>query len=183
MSKEITQILDRISGGNEHGMDELVPLVYDQMRKIACSAIQAEPHAACDATELVHEAWIRLVGNKHQAWQGRAHFYGACAVVIRRILVDQARARNRQKRGGDQVRIDIEMDQLATSARSIDVIALDEALVELETLSSRQARLVELRFFGGLSEEQASEVLNVSRRTLSADWVMARAWLKSQLQK
>lgn len=181
MPKEITQILEQISSGSECGMNDLIPLVYDQMRKIARSAIQAEPQAACDATELVHEAWIRLIGNEQPAWQGRIHFYGACAVVIRRILVDQARARKRLKRGGDKSRLDIEMADLATSASSIDILALDEALVELARLSPRQARLVELRFFGGLSEDEASKVLEVSRRTLSADWAMARAWLKSQI--
>lgn len=182
MPTEITQILDQISSGTRDAMDELIPLVYDQMRKIASGALQAEPNAACDPTELVHEAWIRLIGNEQPVWQSRAHFYGACAVVIRRILVDQARARKRLKRGGDNVQVDIEMNRLASTESSIDIVALDEALVELERLSPRQARLVELRFFGGLSEDEASEVLKVSRRTLTADWAMARAWLKSQIQ-
>lgn len=183
MSSQITQILDQISSGAKQGMDDLIPLVYDQMRKIASGALKAEPRAACDPTELVHEAWIRMIGNEQPAWQSRAHFYGACAVVIRRILVDQARARKRLKRGGDNERIDIEIDHLPTAAPSIDVVALDEALVELERLAPRQARLVELRFFGGLSEDEASEVLKVSRRTLTADWAMARAWLKTQIQQ
>lgn len=181
MNQQITQILSRISDGQQHAVDELVPLVYDQMRQLATSALQREPEAGCDPTELVHEAYIKLIGNEQLAWESRSHFYGACAVVIRRILVDQARARNRLKRGGGIKRVALDEDHPASPDSSVDMIALDEALRELEQMSPRQARLVELRFFGGLTETEAAEVLKVSRRTLAGDWVMVKAWLKIQL--
>jgi len=178
---EITQILDRIAEGNQQAIDELVPLVYDQMRQIAASALRREPARGCDPTELVHEAYLRLVGNENLAWKSRSHFYGACAVVIRRILVDQARARNRLKRGGQFERVTLESNDVASQDSSVDLVALDEAMEELEKLSPRQAKLVELRFFGGLTEQEAAEVLQVSRRTVSGDWAMARAWLMMKL--
>ncbi len=181
MPTQITQILDRIADGNQQAIDELVPLVYDQMRLIAAGAIQREPSEQCDPTELVHEAYLRLVGNENLAWKSRSHFYGACAVVIRRILVDQARSRNRQKRGGQFERVALEPGEIADSTNAIDLVELDEALVELEKLSPRQAKLVELRFFGGLTEDEAAEVLQVSRRTVGGDWAMARAWLRTKL--
>lgn len=181
MSTQITRILSRISSGSEHGIEELIPLVYDQMKKIASNALRNEGAGRCDPTELVHEAYIRLIGTDQPAWESRAHFFAACAVVIRRILVDQARAAKRQKRGGSNKQVDVEVENIVGVAGSTDIVDLDEALRELEQLSHRQARLVELRFFGGLSETEASEVLQVSRRTLSNDWVMAKAWLKMKL--
>lgn len=182
MEKQITQILDQLAQGDAAAIDELMPMVYDQMRKIASSAIQNEPVAYTDPTELVHEAYIRLVGNEKLAWQSRSHFFGACATVIRRILVDQARARKRLKRGGGSVPLSLQEDQIASPA-TIDVIELDDALAELETLSPRQVRIVELRYFGGLSENEVAEVMKVSRRTVSGDWAMARAWLKTKLSQ
>ncbi len=181
MPTEITQILDRIADGNVQAIDELVPLVYEQMRRIAAGALIREPAVGCDPTELVHEAYLRLVGNENLAWKSRSHFYGACAVVIRRILVDQARARNRKKRGGQLAKVTLEANEVAERESSVDLVALDEALRELDELSPRQAKLVELRFFGGLTEIEAAEVLQVSRRTISGDWAMAKAWLKSRL--
>lgn len=182
MDTQITRILSRISSGSEHGIEELIPLVYDQMKKIASNALRSEAAGRCDPTELVHEAYIRLVGGEQPAWESRAHFFAACAVVIRRILVDQSRFAKRQKRGGDNRQVDLEAEQIVGVNASTDIVDLDEALQELEQLSPRQARLVELRFFGGLSETEASEVLQVSRRTLSNDWVMAKAWLKVKLE-
>ncbi|XZE53625.1 ECF-type sigma factor [Planctomycetaceae bacterium SH139] len=180
MSNEITQILNRISAGESHAVDELVPLVYDQMRKIATAASNREGVPACDPTELVHEAYIRLVGNEKLAWQSRSHFFGACAAVIRRVLVDQARARDRTKRGGEFARVELNEHLLAES-QSVDLVDLDEALAELAKLAPRQVRLIELRYFGGLSETGAAELLQVSRRTVSGDWAMAKAWLRTRL--
>lgn len=181
MPSQITQILDRIADGNAAAIDELVPMVYDQMRKLAASAIRREPSESCDPTELVHEAYLRLLGNENLAWKNRSHFFGACAVVIRRILVDHARAMKRQKRGGNAKPMRLENNQVASIESSVDLVELDEALAKLSELSPRQAKLVELRFFGGLSETEAAEVLQVSRRTASGDWAMAKAWLRANL--
>jgi RNA polymerase sigma factor (TIGR02999 family) len=180
MANEITQILSRISAGESAAVDELVPLVYLQMRKIAAAASHREPVGGSEPTELVHEAYIRMVGNEKLAWQSRSHFFGACSTVIRRILVDQARSRGAAKRGGDMVKVDLN-DQQVVASSAVDWVDLDDALGELEKLAPRQVRLIELRYFGGLSESEAAEVLNVSRRTLSGDWAMAKAWLKTRL--
>ncbi len=180
MANEITLILNRISDGELQAIDELIPLVYDQMRKIAASAASREPAEANDPTELVHEAYMRLVGNEKLAWQSRSHFFGACSTVIRRILVDQARARKRTKRGGEFAKVDLPAHVLADS-NTVDLVELDEALEALEQLAPRQVRLIELRYFGGLSETEVAEVLKVSRRTVSGDWAMAKAWLKTRL--
>lgn len=181
MPTQITRILDRIADGSRHAIDELIPLVYDQMRQIASGALRREPDAKCNPTELVHEAYIRLIGNEQLVWESRSHFYAACAVVIRRVLVDEARARRRLKRGGDFERVELDVNQISGSDSNIDLIALDDALAELEKLSPRQARLVELRFFGGLTEKETTKILGVSRRTVSSDWTMARAWLQMKL--
>lgn len=180
MANEITQILNRITAGEPQAVDELIPLVYDQMRKIAAAAASRESAEASDPTELVHEAYIRLVGNEKLAWQSRSHFFGACSTVIRRILVDQARARKRTKRGGEFAKVDLPEHVLADSA-TVDLVELDEALDALEQLAPRQVRLIELRYFGGLSETEVAEVLQVSRRTVSGDWAMAKAWLRTRL--
>ena len=181
MSNEITEILDRITSGKDQAISELVPLVYQQMRKIAANAVRGEKQLQCDPTELVHEAYIRMVGNQKLAWESRSHFFGACAVVIRRIQVDQARAAGRQKRGGQLNQVSLESDQIGKPDVQFDLIELDEALSELSQLSPRQSRLVELRFFGGLTEQEAASVLQVSKRTASGDWAMAKAWLKVRL--
>ena len=180
MANEITQILNRVADGDSKAMEELVPMVYQQMRKIAVSAVSHEPVGGCDPTELVHEAYIRMVGNEKLAWQSRSHFYGACANVIRRILVDQARARKRQKRGAGVTHVRLVEDVIADRS-VIDLVELDDALEELAKLSERQVKIVELRYFGGLSESEVAEVLQVSRRTVSGDWAMAKAWLKLNL--
>ena len=182
MTKQITEILDRIAKGQEASIDQLVPMVYDQMRAIAKGAVRNEAAGGCDPTELVHEAYMRLVGNENLAWESRTHFYAACSVVIRRILVDQARSRNRKKRGGEFERVDFEVAQPQAHELSVDLLALDEALVELSKLSPRQAKLVELRFFGGLTETEAAEMLGVSKRTAAGDWAIAKAWLLRKVQ-
>ena len=179
MSDQITQILQQEPSSDR--VDQLIPLVYEHMRNIAQNAIAGERIRECDPTELVHEAYIRLVGDFAISWQSRSHFFGACAVVIRRILVDAARSRKRQKRGGSMQQVELELSTLASFEKNLDVLALEDALCELADLSPRQARLVELRYFGGLVEQEAAEVLGVSRRTAAGDWAMARAWLRSKL--
>ena len=180
-SREITEILNRINEGERSAMEELIPLVYAAMKNTAASASNQERYSS-DPTELVHEAYIRLIGNEKLAWQDRSHFFGACANVIRRILVDQARARKRLKRGGDAIQVELKEDAIASSP-TVDLIDLDDALQELGKLAPRQVQLIELRYFGGLSETEAAEVLQVSRRTVSGDWAMAKAWLKTRLNE
>lgn len=180
MEEPITQILNRLADGESDAIDKLVPMVYDQMRKIAASALNREPAGCGDPTELVHEAYIRMVGNERLAWQSRSHFFGACATVIRRILVDQAKSRNRQKRGSGVDHVQLNENQV-TNRSSVNLIELDEALAELAKLSERQVRIVELRYFGGLSEREVAEVMQISRRTVSGEWAMAKAWLKVHL--
>lgn len=181
MTNQITEILNRLSEGETSAVDDLVPLVYEQMKSIAVSASRKESHQCSDPTELVHEAYLRMIGNERLAWKSRSHFFGACATVIRRILVDQARARKRLKRGGDAVQVELK-DHAIEGEQIVDLVALDEALGELNELAPRQVRLIELRYFAGLSETEAAEVLQVSRRTVSGDWVMAKAWLKTRLK-
>ncbi|MFK7822206.1 MAG: ECF-type sigma factor [Planctomycetaceae bacterium] len=178
---EITQILNRMADGDRQAVDELIPIVYQQMKRIASNQLDGEDKKAGDPTELVHEAYIRLIGNEKLAWQSRSHFFGACATVIRRILVDQARARKTAKRGAGEAVLKLE-DHLVAEAKSVDLVELDDALQELETLAPRQVRLIELRYFGGLSETEAAEILKVSRRTVSGDWAMAKAWLQFKLK-
>ena len=180
MEPQITTILNRISSGESAAMEQLVPLVYDQMRIIAAAAVKNEDAAIGDPTELVHEAYIRLIGNEKLAWTSRSHFFGACATVIRRILVDHARSRKRLKRGAGAVPVSLD-ENLHLADSSIDMLELDDALQELAALSERQAKIVELKYFGGLGESEIAEVLGVSRRTISSDWAMARAWLKVKL--
>ncbi len=183
MSEQITQILDRIVSGQEHAFDELVPLVYEPMKQIAAAALSKEARQAYDPTELVHEAYMRLIGNEQLAWSSRRHFFAACAVMIRRILVDQARARQRQKRGGDFQEVNVEIAQLASAAGGIDLVMLDDALVDLHQRAPRQAKLVELRFFGGMTEQEVADHLQISKRTAANDWATARAWLKSKIER
>lgn len=178
---EITEILNRMADGDRQAVDELIPVVYEQMKRIASSQLVGEAGKASDPTELVHEAFIRLVGNEKLAWQSRSHFFGACANVIRRILVDQARARKSTKRGGKETVVELN-ENLVAKTQSIDLVELDDALQELEQMAPRQVKLIELRYFGGLTETEAAEVLQVSRRTVSGDWVMAKAWLQTKLR-
>ncbi len=181
MASHITEILQRVAQGQPRAVDELIPVVYEQMREIASRVSHRESPAALMPTELVHEAYIRLVGNEKLAWESRAHFFAAAATVIRRILVDDARGRKRKKRGGDVRPQPLETNMLPIHENSVDLLALDEALEQLAQLSPRQAKLVELRFFGGFSQPQIAEMLQVSTRTVANDWAMARVWLKSRL--
>lgn len=159
-----------------------MPLVYQHLRQIAQQSLSEQDAKRWDATELVHEAYIRLIGNEPVAPVNRTHFFALAATAIRRILVDSARKAKSQKRGGqfDQSMIEIQNVGLKDS---VDLASLDDALRHLEELSPRQAKLVELRFFGGLSEEEAANYLGVSRRTAAGDWAMARAWLFRELSE
>ncbi|HBE70328.1 MAG TPA: RNA polymerase subunit sigma-70 [Planctomycetaceae bacterium] len=180
-AEQITTILNRIASGERSAVDELIPIVYQQMKLIAVKQSAGEFRDAANPTELVHEAYIRLVGNEKLAWKSRSHFFGACASVIRRILVDQARARNAAKRGSGQAAIELH-NEMAVTPKRLDLLELEEALVELQELAPRQVQLIELRYFAGLTEAEAAEILSLSRRTVSGDWAMAKAWLQTRLR-
>ena len=179
---DITQILHRISSGDRAAIDELTPLVYEQLRRIAQSQLSAEYDARrWDATELVHEAYIRLIGVAPVNWIDRAHFFATAATAIRRVLVDNARRQKSQKRGGDARQAGLNIDGFGHEDLGFELVELDESLTRLKSLNERQAKLVELRFFGGLTQNEAAELLGVSRRTVAGDWAMAKAWLYREL--
>lgn len=183
-SKQVTELLVRWRGGDRAALDALMPLVYDELRRLARHYLQRE---RCDhtlqSTALVHEAYARLVGQDLPQWQNRAHFFGVAAHLMRQILVDHARNRKAAKRGGEACRVTL--DDAASLARpvDVDVIALDEALKHLAKIDPQQSRVVELRFFAGLSIEDTSEVLGISASTVNRDWNTARVWLYRELAR
>ena len=182
---EITQILQRISAGEQSAVEELTPLVYQQLRQVAQRQLSSENDARrWDATELVHEAYLRLIGDAQIAWRDRAHFFATAATAIRRVLVDNARKLKAKKRAGEvaEANIDIDLRGFGREDLGFELLDLDDALERLRVLSERQARIVELRFFGGLTQDEVAELLGVSRRTIAGDWAMARAWLFRELQ-
>jgi RNA polymerase sigma factor (TIGR02999 family) len=183
---DVTAILAAASAGDQDAANRLFPLVYEQLRAQAARYLQGEaPGHTLQPTALVHEAYIKLVGQHRASWQDRGHFFAVAAMAMRRILVNHAKAKKSHKRGGDQTRQPLEIDSLAEQfeQRAIDLVALDEALEQLRAISSEQARLVELRFFAGLTVEQAAEALGVSERTVHRDWALARAWLRGEIER
>ena len=182
---EVTQILSAIAQGDPSAASQLLPLVYDQLRGLAAHKLAHEhPGQTLQPTALVHEAYLRLVGaeNQPQEWEGRGHFFAAAAEAMRRILVENARRKHRQKRGGGRAAQVLEPDLVAAPEVSEDLLALDEALTRLAHVNPRAARLVHLRYFGGLTIQQAAEVLGISSRTADADWAYARAWLLAAIR-
>ncbi len=181
---DVTQILRRASDGDDSAVNRLMPLVYDELRALAESYLRQErSDHTLQATALVHEAYVRLIKQEDVEWQNRAHFFAVAAQAIRRILVDHARGHNRIKRGGDRERVQLEDDLVLSDSRDLDLIALDEGMKKLAKLNSRQAQIVELRFFGGLSLKEVANFLGVSPRTVDGDWSMARAWLRRELSE
>lgn len=180
--QQVTRMLIDWSNGNREAALDLMPLVYDELRQIARGYLQRErSDHTLQATGLVHEAYLRMVDQTQASWQNRAHFFGVAAKVMRRILVDHARRVRAEKRGGDLDKLELHEGLLAAPARRIDLIALDDALVDLAKLDARQSQIVELRFFGGLTTDEAGEVLNVSARTIKREWRIAKAWLRREL--
>jgi RNA polymerase sigma factor (TIGR02999 family) len=168
--------------GSQQAALDLMPLVYDELRQIARGYLQGERRDhILQATALVHEAYLRLVDETAASWKNRAHFFGIAARVMRRILVDHARRLRTEKRGGDWDKLQFDERILASPGRSIDLIALDEALQDLAHVDQRRSQIVELRFFGGLTMEEAAEVLDVSARTVRREWRLAKAWLRREL--
>lgn len=182
--QEITRLLLDWNEGDHSALERLIPLVYDELRRLARSYMrrQREGHTL-EATALVNEAYLRLIDAREVRWQNRAHFFAVSAQVMRRVLVDLARSRSSLKRGGGAPFITFNEELEAASERGTEILALDEALEALARLDPRQAQVVELRYFGGLSEEETAEVLKVSSRTVRRDWNLARAWLRRELEK
>lgn len=180
--KEVTQLLERWSGGDTGALEQLTPLVYNELKRLARRHLVRERNDhTLESTALVHEAYMRLVEQKQTKWQSRAHFFAVASEMARRILVDYAKARNAKKRGGPKVSLEDSPEPFIN--QDADVIAVNDALDELAKLDARQAKVVELRYFGGLNIEETAEVLGVSTPTVKRDWLVARAFLQRALQK
>jgi RNA polymerase sigma factor (TIGR02999 family) len=179
-----TQLLIEAGRGDGRAADALMPLVYDQLRALASHAMRREQAGhTLQPTAIAHEAYMRLVDQHRVDWQGRAHFFAVAAEMVRRILVDHARRRGRLKRGGNAQREPLSVAMNGAAGADADLLDLDAALEELAALDARQARVVELRFFGGLTVEETAHVLEVSPRTVKGDWTVARAWLRDRLDR
>jgi len=183
-TQEITQLLVAWNSGDAAALEQLAPLVQTELHRLAKRYMAGERVGhLLQTTALVNEAYLRLIDWRNVEWQNRAHFFGLAAQIMRRILVDFARARNREKRGGDEIQVSLSEAANVALERSADLVALDEALAALEKLSPRQARAVELRFFAGLNNEETAEALKVSVGTVRRDWSLAEAWLYRELSK
>ena len=185
---DVTRILSAIEGGDAAASEELLPIVYEELRRLAARRLARERPQTLQATDLVHEAYLRLVGDdqdesKRQSWDSRAHFFAAAAESMRRILTDRARRRGRLKHGGGRERFSIQEGDAAAEAPGLDVLALDEALTKLAEEDSVKADLVKLRYFAGLTVEEAAGTLGVSRATADRYWAYARAWLYHEIMK
>ena len=181
----VTQILKAIEHGDAHAADDLLPLVYDELRRLAAQRLAREPSGlTLQPTALVHEAYVRLVDDeKAQQWDSRGHFFGAAAKAMRRILIDNARRKKSLKRGGDLQRVDLNVGEMDGTQRDDELLALDESLQALATSDPRAAKLVELRYFAGMTMEQAASVLDVSLTTAKKDWTYARTWLRRAMSE
>ena len=184
-SQNITRMLKDWSGGNREALDRLLPFVYAELHRQASRYLRRErPDHTLQTTALIHEAYMKLIDQSEVQWQNRAHFFAIAAQTMRRILVDYARTRKREKRGGDDVKLQLDdAINVSSKEKSIDLVALDEALNRLAEFDERQARVVELRYFSGMTEEETAEVLSISPATVRRDWNMAKAWLYGQLSK
>ena len=181
-SADVTQLLQQWRAGNKQAVDQLLPLVYSELRRLASIHLRNErPGHTLQSTALVHEAYLRLIGQRDVDWQSRAHFFGLASQMIRRILVDHARNRNAAKRGAGVTRLALDEEIGTGGKKDVDLEALDDALNGLQSIDPQQARIVELRFFGGLTVEQTSEVMGISPATIYREWATARAWLFREL--
>jgi RNA polymerase sigma factor (TIGR02999 family) len=182
--REVTRILTAIEQGDVRAADELLPLVYQELRRLAAQRMKQEkPGQTLQATALVHEAYIRLVGTESQNWNSRAHFFAAAAEAMRRVLIENARRKKRIKHGGDRQRIDLDKVDLSIDGPSDELIALDEALTKLATTDTVKCELIKLRYFAGLTIEQAAGVMGISQTTAKRYWTYARAWLYREIIK
>ncbi len=180
---DVTQVLQAIQRGDGRASEELLPLVYNEMRQLAAARMAQEAAGqTLQPTALVHEAWLRMVGAGERTWQNRAHFFGAAAEAMRRILVENARRKSRLKRGGGQVRLDIADLDLAAASPDEKVLLMDEALEQLKAEDPEKARIVVLKFFGGLTNQEVAENLGVTERTVERQWAFAKAWLFQKIR-
>ena len=182
-SPQITQLLLAWNGGDKAALDRLMPLVYQELRRLAKSYMRRQnPGHTLQTTALVNEAYLRLIDTSRVNWQDRTHFFAIAARLMRRILVDFARSKNSLKRGGELQEVSFEAALAVSFEEKTDLVALDEALKTLAELNERQSQIVELRYFGGLSEEEIAETLKISVRTVRRDWSVARAWLYRRMK-
>jgi RNA polymerase sigma factor (TIGR02999 family) len=180
---EVTQLLQQWTEGRSDALDRLLPEVYAELKRLAGGYLRRErPDHTLQPTALVHEAFVKLVDQRAVRWQNRAHFFGIAARVMRRILVDHARAHRAGKRGAGAQRLPLDEALAVAAERHVDLLALDEALTRLAAIDPQQSRIVELRFFGGLTMEETAEVLGISPATVGRDWVVAKAWLHATLE-
>lgn len=183
-SAEVTDLLKAWNGGDRAALDQLSPVVYDELRRMARRYMRNErADNTLQATALVNEVYLRLVDVNNIDWKQRAQFFGMCALMMRRILVDAARARGSRKRGGDVVRVDFDEGNDLVGKRDAAIVALDEALEAFSKVAPRQAKVLELRYFGGLNVEEINEVLGIAPRTIERDWEFAKVWLTRELNR
>jgi RNA polymerase sigma factor (TIGR02999 family) len=183
-SADVTMLLSRLTEGDKSVVSQLMPLVYDELRRLAASYMRQErPDHTLQPTALVHEAYLRLVKQRETSWKNRAHFFGVAAQLMRRILVDHARGHLRTKRGGEAQKVSLDEAFAFSPDQSAQLVGVDEALSRLEKLDPCQCRVVELRFFGGLTVDEAAEALHISPRTVEREWKFARAWLYMELKR
>lgn len=183
-SQDVTEILLRWRNGDQEALDQLMPLVYDELHRLANAYLRRErPGHTLQTTALVHEAYLRLVDQTHANWQNRAHFYGVAAQLMRRILVSHARTQQAAKRGSGGLKLSLDEVAMKAKQREAEVVALDDALMDLAKIDPQQSRIVELRYFAGLNIEETAEVLGVSPATVKREWGTAKAWLYNELSK
>jgi RNA polymerase sigma factor (TIGR02999 family) len=182
---DLTRLLQQAAGGGPEERvraNELLPLVYEELRSLARARMKQEaPGQTLQATSLVHEAWMRLISNEDPGWNGRGHFFGAAALAMRRILVEQARRKRRLKHGGEHERVDLEDVEPAIEPPGDDVLAVEEAVTRLEAEDPRKGRIVNLRYFAGLSNEETAEAMGLSVGTIEREWRFIRSWLRTEL--
>lgn len=182
-SDQVTVLLRKWSEGDENALEQLTPLVYDELHRLAHQHMRRESAGhVLQTSALINEAYLRLVDQPRIQWESRAHFFGIAARLMRRILVDDARKRNSAKRGGSLIQVPLDEIENLAQQQAANVVAVDEALQRLEAIDTRQSQIVELRFFAGLSIDETAELLKVSPGTVMRDWTFARAWLKSQMK-
>ena len=181
---EVTLLLRRLSAGDKSALNQLMPLIYTELHQLASSYMRRErPGHTLQTTALVHEAYLQLVGQENAQWENRTQFFAVAAQLMRRILVDHARAHHAAKRGGNLPRLSLDEAVVMAKERGGDLLAIDELLQRLAAIDPQQARIVELRFFAGLSVEETAQALSISDRTVKRDWAMAKAWMQRELQK
>lgn len=182
--KDVTRLLDTWSGGDGEALEQLMPLVYEELHWMAKRYMRGQPSGhTLQTTELIHEAYLKLAGQKEKSWENRAHFFGVAAKAMRHILVNYARAKSAQKRGGWQEKVTFAEDLMIPAGRSDEIVALDDALKNLAQLDERKSQVVELKYFGGLMVDEIAEVLKISPETVNRDWKFSRMWLLQELAK